>query len=141
MAPWPRTGNAYPLSMPRQHLPRRSHTDVPTGQSPQTETDAFVYFLDENDRISPGDPGSLTLLEMFMDQSQGTGFLQRGRVEGPEASIVVVVVRMSQTERSRQFTGCLAALEVLRAFYGNLLFSIEEMQQVCESTPFSGTGG
>ena len=90
--------------------------DVPTGQSPQTETDAFVYFLDENDRMSPGDRGSMALLTMFMYQSQGTGFLQRGRVERPEISTVVVVVRMFKTERSRLFMGCLAALEVLRAF-------------------------
>lgn len=90
-----------------------------------------VYFVFGSTKLDlPISTNEILNIQHVLDSSED-GFLLRARVNGDGEDDEILVVDLDRTERSIEFAGCLAALEVLRAKYAKQLFSVDEMNAVC----------
>jgi hypothetical protein len=107
------------------------------GESPAAQDRVWVYFIYSDRELNSVPDSERQILLSLMKQSND-GVLSRGRLEGVENEISVIVVDMENSKRSVEFLGCLAALDSLRSIFGNVLFSIQEMEKVCQETSYQG---
>ena len=51
---------------------------------------------------------------------------------------MIIIVNLEKANSGENFIGCIAALETLKGFYGDILFSAKEMSDVCMTRSLAG---